>query len=297
MVPADSQNSSCSALLRVPATVGSGFAYGAFTSTECSSRGVPRSPDSVRYRPGPNCLGARCQIHGLGSSPVIATTGESLFIFLLRGAKMFQFPGSLSKFDVVTVPQTDLSHWKSPDQWPICTSRSLSQLITSFIAPPWAWAGIPQHFLFFPFSFLSPNLLDWVFLLSAVSFFVDYILSSQDLSGIWFVTFTVCLCQYVKDLLPGAHFKMHDAWCQVARDSWRITDSNRWPCLQSRCSASWANPPSGQGFRSPRQTWNADLPLSVWRSNQLSYRTLCRSPRCSSLGGSSRFASFFSLVS
>ena len=62
--------------------------------------------------------------------------------------------------------------------------------------------------------------------------------------------------------------------CQMTE--WRITDSNRWPpACKAGALASWANPPRE---REKRQVvpGRLELPtstLSVWRSNQLSYRT------------------------
>ena len=54
---------------------------------------------------------------------------------------------------------------------------------------------------------------------------------------------------------------------------WRITDSNRWPpACKAGALASWANPPWVRNVVPGR----LELPtstLSVWRSNQLSYRT------------------------
>ena len=56
--------------------------------------------------------------------------------------------------------------------------------------------------------------------------------------------------------------------------SWRITDSNRWPpACKAGALASWANPPEDRKVVPGR----LELPtstLSVWRSNQLSYRTV-----------------------
>ena len=80
--------------------------------------------------------------------------------------------------------------------------------------------------------------------------------------------------------------------------TWRITDSNRWPpACKAGALASWANPPfhRTEPSCSPRRRCcsghialrlsvvpgRLELPtstLSVWRSNQLSYRTVqsCR---------------------
>ena len=58
---------------------------------------------------------------------------------------------------------------------------------------------------------------------------------------------------------------------------WRITDSNRWPpACKAGALASWANPPRGESFTEvvPGRLELPTFTLSVWRSNQLSYRTL-----------------------
>ena len=58
------------------------------------------------------------------------------------------------------------------------------------------------------------------------------------------------------------------------RAQWRISGSNRWPlACHASALANWANPPY------PKQVvpGRLELPtstLSVWRSNQLSYRTV-----------------------
>ena len=91
------------------------------------------------------------------------------------------------------------------------------------------------------------------------------------------------LCQYVKDLFDAFHeiaFDFHQVW--------RITDSNRWPpACKAGALASWANPPRKTAHSILLQLYwmlvvpgRLELPtstLSVWRSNQLSYRTVkCR---------------------
>ena len=105
---------------------------------------------------------------------------------------------------------------------------------------------------------------------------------------------------------------------------WRITDSNRWPpACKAGALANWANPPREKReeilkkhlheLMSPSRNWNLEhirpsrcvvpgrleLPtstLSVWRSNQLSYRTNFRAQCLSKiLGISNSPASFFSL--
>ena len=62
---------------------------------------------------------------------------------------------------------------------------------------------------------------------------------------------------------------------------WRITDSNRWPpACKAGALASWANPPNFFGLRRlevfvvPGRLELPTSTLSVWRSNQLSYRTI-----------------------
>ena len=88
---------------------------------------------------------------------------------------------------------------------------------------------------------------------------------------------------------------------------WRITDSNRWPpACKAGALASWANPPSIKEIaishvplRRCVVPGRLELPtstLSVWRSNQLSYRTNFRAQCLSKiLGISNSPASFFSL--
>ena len=74
----------------------------------------------------------------------------------------------------------------------------------------------------------------------------------------------------------------------VQCEPWRITDSNRWPpACKAGALASWANPPLRENFQLSIFNYQLsiaevvpgrlELPtstLSVWRSNQLSYRTL-----------------------
>ena len=63
---------------------------------------------------------------------------------------------------------------------------------------------------------------------------------------------------------------------------WRITDSNRWPpACKAGALASWANPPflfahilALFAYVVPGRVELPTSTLSVWRSNQLSYRTV-----------------------
>ena len=111
-----------------------------------------RSPDFVRYR-GPTTPWMRCHNHGLGSSRSLATTGESLFIFSCRVLRCFS---SLSvrflKFMKMTVLQTAGCPIRIRGSRSFAPTRSLSQLITSFIAS--VSLGI-HHTPFFAFSFAS----------------------------------------------------------------------------------------------------------------------------------------------
>ena len=118
-----------------------------------------------------------------------------------------------------------------------------------------------------------------------------------------------CLCQYVKDrrTLNIKHETLNSRGCQ--HTMWRISGSNRWPlACHASALANWANPPNRpQGQcknvkmtkckKDSRQHYyiitffnsyiaadsaavvpgRLELPtstLSVWRSNQLSYRTV-----------------------
>ena len=95
--------------------------------------------------------------------------------------------------------------------------------------------------------------------------------------------------------------------------TWRITDSNRWPpACKAGALASWANPPKR---RLMADGWSLnflhltsyilllnvvpgrlELPtstLSVWRSNQLSYRTLSGSEHETAAVPSFYFLSFY----
>ena len=126
----------------------------------------------------------------------------------------------------------------STDQRLFAPPRSFSQLITSFIA--WESQGIHHvPFLIF-FSLLSLIQIFQIIRACAST-------SSESL------IFIFC------------------AICQRSLFLWRITDSNRWPsACKADALASWANPPVVVPGR-------VELPtstLSVWRSNQLSYRTV-----------------------
>ena len=101
----------------------------------------------------------------------------------------------------------------------------------------------------------------------------------------------LCCYSLCSEVIPQ---KQKTAW-------WRITDSNRWPpACKAGALANWANPPREKReeilkkhlheLMSPSRNWSLEhirpsrcvvpgrleLPtstLSVWRSNQLSYRT------------------------
>ena len=66
------------------------------------------------------------------------------------------------------------------------------------------------------------------------------------------------------------------AWCAM----WRITDSNRWPpACKAGALASWANPPFALSVVLSRLELLTPT-LSVWCSNQLSYRTVYIEQNC-----------------
>ena len=134
---------------------------------------------------------------------------------------------------------------KSSDQRLFAPTRSLSQLITSFIASE--SQGI-RHAPLLTFS-LTDNV--WSIYTFSFNFtFFCYIMSKT----VW---------EYSD--VPESQ-------------EWRITDSNRWPpACKAGALANWANPPSLRYYIKNVVPGRFELPtstLSVWRSNQLSYRTV-----------------------
>ena len=165
---------------------------------------------------------------------------------------MFQFPALASNqvgWHSFRMPGCPIR--KSSDQRSFAPTRSLSQLITSFIASE--SQGI-RHAPLLTFS-LTDNV--WSIYTFSFNFtFFCYIMSKI----VW---------EYSN---------------QLESQEWRITDSNRWPpACKAGALASWANPPSYkwktesgkwkirrvpdfqfsifsfQLWSSPRQSWTADL--------------------------------------
>ena len=165
---------------------------------------------------------------------------------------MFQFPAlAFCYAEWLVFNQPGCPIRKSPDQRLFAPTRSLSQLITSFIASE--SQGI-RHAPLLTFS-LTDNV--WSIYTFSFNFtFFCYIMSKI----VW---------EYSN---------------QLESQEWRITDSNRWPpACKAGALASWANPPSYkwktesgkwkirrvpdfqfsifsfQLWSSPRQSWTADL--------------------------------------
>ena len=139
---------------------------------------------------------------------------------------------------------------KSSDQRLFAPTRSLSQLITSFIASESQGIRHAPLLTFFQTD-CSENypLLKWENIRESTVWYI--------LLALYFY-FTFCTsCQ--------RSFLCFQRW-------WRITDSNRWPsACKADALASWANPPRVIEHRnnvlattifvrsSPRQSWTADL--------------------------------------
>ena len=130
---------------------------------------------------------------------------------------------------------------KSAGQRSFAPYRSLSQLITSFIAceslgirhspfSTFARTGIvikkqQRRLIYFQLNFL-PHL----------------ILNTKRGDSLY-ILLSLSICQRTADIKTCPE--------------WRITDSNRWPpACKAGALASWANPP--YLVRSPEQTWTAD---------------------------------------
>ena len=128
------QNYSCSALLRIP------LGLGCIRVRDChplrcnfpDASTLHTSTTAWSYNP-PDAL-----LHqGFGLVPVRSPLlGESLLFSLPRGTKMFQFPrfASLIIIRITVKRQLGCPIRKSAGQRSFAPNRSLSQLITSFIA-------------------------------------------------------------------------------------------------------------------------------------------------------------------
>ena len=165
---------------------------------------------------------------------------------------MFQFPALASNFvgwHSFRMPGCPIR--KSSDQRSFAPTRSLSQLITSFIASE--SQGI-RHAPLLTFS-LTDNV--W---------------------SIYTFSFNFTFFCYIMSKIVWEYSDLPES------QEWRITDSNRWPpACKAGALASWANPPSYkwktesgkwkirrvpdfqfsifsfQLWSSPRQSWTADL--------------------------------------
>ena len=127
------QNSSCSALLRIPLGFGSQSCKGLSPATVSLSRLFHLTACLPRRGPTTPLL-PKQQRFGLFRvrSPLLA---ESQLFSLPAGTKMFQFPAfALPIRKYLVFNQVGYPIRKSPDQWSFAPTRSLSQLTTSFIA-------------------------------------------------------------------------------------------------------------------------------------------------------------------
>ena len=136
---------------------------------------------------------------------------------------MFQFPALASNqvgWHSFRMPGCPIR--KSSDQRSFAPTRSLSQLITSFIASE--SQGI-RHAPLFTFFYRQGH-----FLWKERNPMVRYILLALTK-----FTFFCTSCQRSFDYTQAY---------SVAVSEWRITDSNRWPpACKAGALASWANPP------------------------------------------------------
>ena len=141
------QDFSCPGLLRCRLCHTSVFAYGTITRYGYSFQNI-RLTSVYPFVDGPTTpVGAETPpVWALARS--LATTCAIIVLFSLPpGTEMFQFPGFAPSFGRVTrllVPGCPIR--KSTDQWIFAPTRSLSQLITSFVASE------SQGILHVPFS-------------------------------------------------------------------------------------------------------------------------------------------------
>ena len=184
----------------------------------------------------------------------LATTGGIIHLFSLpRGTKMFQFPrfASLRKQGCQSFRLAGCPIRISPDQRSFAPTRSLTQLITSFIASMSLGIRHSPFPTFFRYSAVSSSLCAHRLAAERLrvdpadhSYFQLYCLFFLPRNGRtlrragrgrfflknFCLTLQFCLCQYVKDLLSNAQSIMHNAqYDDVSRYAWRITDSNRRP--------------------------------------------------------------------
>ena len=168
---------------------------------------------------------------------------------------MFQFPALASNqvgWHSFRMPGCPIR--KSSDQWSFAPTRSLSQLITSFIAS--MSQGIRhaplstffRHNRAFYRQWAQCSRRKWPV---GHSYFQLYCFDYQVLRLVFYFTVSlVSICQ--RSLgnfeLWDLNFELFNLWSFLfLKDhsrEWRITDSNRWPpACKAGALASWANPP------------------------------------------------------
>ena len=137
---------------------------------------------------------------------------------------MFQFPALASNqvgWHSFRMPGCPIR--KSSDQRSFAPTRSLSQLITSFIASESQASAMRPYLL----SFIARDHFLW----KEMNPMVRYILLALTK-----FTFFCTSCQRSFDNIPKLTLSEYQLW--------RITDSNRWPsACKADALASWANPP------------------------------------------------------
>ena len=200
------QNSSCSALLRIPLC---------FVSLRVRACHPLRTyfPEGSTHEI--SCNGAVLQLHicrnigGLGSSPFARHYwGNHCLFSFPAGTKMFQFPALASRIaGCHPFRMTGCPIRKSADQRSFAPTRSLSQLITSFIASESQGIRHVPFLAFLPFPSKALRLR------TAYTFSFNF-------------TFSVTTChrssEYPRD---RAAERIGCAYPFIPK--WRITDSNR----------------------------------------------------------------------
>ena len=154
--------------------------------------------------------------------------------------------------------------------------------------------------------YLLPSSSSFTFTTTAHTFSCIFVKSSSFgklIHSSWNLSFTYlqfCLVSICQRSFGNEEFRIKNEECELlfslkflflvpsSFPEWRITDSNRWPpACKAGALASWANPPRKTAHSILLQLYwmlvvpgRLELPtstLSVWRSNQLSYRTVkCR---------------------
>ena len=186
---------------------------------------------------------------------------------------MFQFPTFAFLTEWLAFYQPGCPIRKSWDQRLFAPTRSLSQLITSFIVS--VSLGI-HHTPFLTFFRQHDNNVMKLLILSAVK----WNRQSCDCDfKVWTLLLYSFACVNMSKIYLEYRYLIKSMFLV-----WRITDSNRWPpACKAGALASWANPPSYkwktesgkwkirrvpdfqfsifnfQLWSSPRQSWTADL--------------------------------------